>query len=101
MMMKMLMIVYAETVDQDVMAVLTDAGIKKYVKMERVIGRSPDTEELAQDGSLYWSAKYILMMLAVKDEEVSTVTDMFRKLKKERPVKGGYHLFVVPMEQLL
>lgn len=99
--MKMMMIVYAETVDQDVMAVLTEADIKKYIKMERVIGRSPDTENLAQEGSLYWPEKYILMMLAVKDEQVSTVTDMFRKLKKERPVKGGYHVFVVPMEQLL
>ncbi|OPY06416.1 MAG: hypothetical protein A4E66_02205 [Syntrophus sp. PtaB.Bin001] len=99
--MKMMMIVFAETVDQEVMEVLAGAGIKKYIKMERVIGRSPDEENLAQEGSLYWPEKYTLMMLAVKDEEVSTVTDMFRKLKKEHPVKGGYHVFVVPMEQLL
>ncbi|OPY81203.1 MAG: hypothetical protein A4E70_01379 [Syntrophus sp. PtaU1.Bin005] len=100
-MMKMLMIVYAETVDQDVMAALAQVDIKKFIKMERVMGRSPEIENMAQEGSIYWTEKYILLMLAVKDEEVQNVTDMFRKLKKEHPVKGGYHVFVVPMEQLL
>jgi len=100
-MMKMMMIVFSETVDQEVMSVLTDAGIKKYIKMERVIGRSADMEEQATEGAGYWPERYTLLMLAVKDEEVSPVTNMFRQLKKEHPVKGGYHVFVVPQEQLL
>ena len=100
-MMKLLMIVYAETVDQDVMEALTGAGIKKFIKVERVTGRSADTEELAQDASLYWPEKYVLLHLALKDEEVERVLGLFRQLKKEHPVKGGYHVFMSPMEQLL
>lgn len=99
--MKMLLAVYAETVDEEVMLALTEADIRKYTKTERVIGRSPDTDELAKLGRLYWPERYNLLMIAAKDEEVPKITELFRNLKKERPVKGGYHLFMVPMEQLL
>jgi len=99
--MKMLLVVYSETVDQDVMSALTEADIRKYTKMERVMGRGPDDEKLAKVGTFYPMERYILMMIAAQDEEVSKLTEMFRKLKKDRPIKGGYHLFMLPMEQLI
>ncbi|OPY17884.1 PG0541 family transporter-associated protein [Syntrophus aciditrophicus] len=99
--MKMMLAVYSEIVDDDVMSALTVADIRKYTKMERVIGRSPETDEQAKLGTLYWPERYILLMIAAQDEEVAKITDMFRQLKKEHPVKGGYHVFMLPMEQLL
>jgi nitrogen regulatory protein PII len=80
--MKMMLAVYSEIVDDDVMSALAEADIGKYTKMERVIGRSPDSEEkLAKLGTLYWPEKYTLLMIAAQDEEVSKITDMFRQLK--------------------
>jgi len=99
--MKMLLVVYSDTVDQEVMSALTEADIRKYTKMERVEGRGPDDEELAKLGTLYSPERYILMMIAAQDEEVAKITEMFRQLKKDHPIRGGYHLFMLPMEQLI
>ena len=96
--MKMLLIVYPETVDQDVMSALTDGNVRGYTKMERVTGEGTDTEP--KTGDIFWPVKNDLILIAVQNEEVNTVKEIFNRLKTDNP-EAGIRLFMLPMEELI
>ncbi|MBE0558846.1 MAG: hypothetical protein IH628_16585 [Proteobacteria bacterium] len=94
--MKMLLIIYCEAADEDVIAALKEAGIHGYTKMVEARGEGTETEPKL--GTHCWPGKNNILFMALPDDEIPRITERVRELKREHP-RAGVRSFLVPMEE--
>lgn len=94
--MKMLLIIYCEAADEDVVATLKEAGIHGYTKMVEAQGEGTETEPKL--GTHCWPGRNNILFMALPDDEISRITERVRKLKQEHP-RAGVRSFLLPMEE--
>jgi hypothetical protein len=93
--MKMFLIIYCESADEDVIAALKEAGIRGYTKMVEARGEGTETEPKL--GTHCWPGKNNILFMALPDDQISGITERVRKLKHEHP-RAGVRTFLLPME---
>lgn len=94
--MKMFLIVYGESVDEDVIAALKEAGIHGYTKMVEARGEGTETEPKL--GTHCWPGRNNILFMALSDEEIPRVTDRVHLLKEQHP-RAGVRGYLLPVEE--
>ena len=94
--MKMLLIIYCEAADEDVVVALKGAGIHGYTKMVEARGEGTETEPKL--GTHCWPGKNNILLTAVADEEVPRINERISRIKKQHP-RAGLRSFLLPMEE--
>ncbi len=94
--MKMVMIVYSQAADYDVIARFKKAGIKCYTKMEQVHGEGDDTEPKL--GTHTWPGKNNVLFMAIPSDQSEAVLGVVKDLKEDHP-RAGVRAFMLPMEE--
>jgi hypothetical protein len=94
--MKMFLIIYGESADEDVIIALKEAGIHGYTKMVEARGEGTETEPKL--GTHCWPGKNNILFMALSDEEIPRIADRIRRLKEQHP-RAGVRSFLLPMEE--
>ena len=94
--MKMFLIVYCESADEDVIAALKAAGIHGYTKMVEARGEGTETEPKL--GTHCWPGKNNILFMALPDEEIPRIANAMHRLKEQHP-RAGVRSFLLPMEE--
>lgn len=95
----MILVVYSQATDYDVIAGFKNAGIRAYTKLEKVCGEGTETEPKLHTHT--WPGENNVLFIALKDDEDAVVVlDRVRMLKKEHP-RAGMKAFVLPMEEMV
>ncbi len=94
--MKMFLIIYCESADEDVIAALKEAGIHGYTKM--VEARGEGTESEPKLGTHCWPGKNNILFMALPDEEIPRISARVHSLKVQHP-RAGVRSFLLPMEE--
>lgn len=95
--MKMLLIIYCEAADDDVIAALKEAGVREYTKMVEARGEGSETEPKL--GTHCWPGKNNILFMALPDEAIQRIAQKVAEIKNEHP-RAGVRSFVLPMEEI-
>jgi len=95
--MKMVMIIYNEAIDEEVMGSLEKCCIDSFTKWQRVLGKG----KLSQPhlDSTVWPGANNVCMTVVEDNKVSVILTQVKNLRKTLS-KEGIKAFVLPVEEL-
>lgn len=95
--MKMVMIVYNEAIDVEVMEVLGGYGIANYTKVTRIYGKG--TTSGTHLGTQVWPGLNYILYVACDDTQAKQVVSGITNLRKIIG-KEGVKAFVMPLEQV-
>ena len=95
--MKMIMVVYNEAIDIEVMEILDACGFANYTKINRVHGKG--TTSGTHLASQVWPGQNKILYVACDDEQVNQVVLGIKNLRKTIG-KEGVKAFVMPLEQI-
>ena len=95
--MKMVMIIYNEAIDEEVMGSLQSCCIENFTKWQRVLGRGI-TSGSHLDSSV-WPGANNVCMTVVDDKKVPTILAEVKNLRKKLG-KEGIKAFVLPVEEM-
>ncbi len=95
--MKMIMVVYNEAIDVEVMEILDGCGLANYTKINRVHGKG--TTSGTHLASQVWPGQNKILYVACDDEQVDQVVLGIKNLRKTIG-KEGVKAFVMPLEQI-
>lgn len=87
--MKMLMLVFNEAVDEDVMEILQLCGIESYTRLEGLFGKGRSSG--THLGTDVWPGRNDALLLAVSDEQARQALEGIRALRarlKSEGIKG-------------
>jgi nitrogen regulatory protein PII len=95
--MKMVMIVYNEALDEEVMQTLGHCGLENYTKLAGVFGRG--TTSGTHLGNDIWPGRNNVLYVACRQDEaknmLSCVEELRQKLGRE-----GIKAFILPLEEV-
>src|SRR4030042_1063770 len=94
---KMVMIIYNEAIDEEVMESLESCCIEYFTKWQRVLGRGKQSEPHL-DTSV-WPGANSVCMTVVDDEKTAAITSKVKELRKNLG-KEGIKAFVLPVEDI-
>lgn len=94
--MKMVLVVYNEAIDDEVMEVLTTCGISSFTKFRQVLGRGILSEPHLD--SNIWPGANNVCMVIIEDIQVDSLLDGIKSLRKTLS-KEGIKAFVLPVEE--
>ncbi len=93
--MKMVLAAYNEAVDDEMMRVLSDAGVESYTKWTKVLGRGEASgPHLATH---VWPKANNVLAICVDDDRADDLMDRIRELREEVRHEG-VKAFVLPVE---
>lgn len=95
--MKMLMIVYNEALDNEVMEVLGQSLIKNYTKIARTFGRGDKSG--THLGTDIWPGLNNILYIACEETQLKMVVARVRELR-ESIGHEGVKAFVLPLEEV-
>jgi nitrogen regulatory protein PII len=95
--MKMVMIVYNEALDNEVMEILESAGQKNYTKVVGVFGRG--TTSGTHLGTDIWPGLNNILYVACEEEAGKKIIAGVRQLRKSIGAEG-VKAFLLPLEEL-
>ncbi|MFA5362170.1 MAG: PG0541 family transporter-associated protein [Candidatus Omnitrophota bacterium] len=95
--MKMVMIVYNEAIDDEVMGALTASGIENFTKWQRVLGQGKISGPHLD--SSVWPGVNNVCMTVVEDGKVKPLLEQVKGLRKHLG-KEGVKAFVLPVEEV-
>lgn len=95
--MKMVLIVYNEAIDDEVMAVLENCGIESFTKWQKVLGKGKLSGPHLN--SNVWPGANNVCMSVIEDIEVSPLLNQIKNLRKTLS-KEGIKAFILPLEAL-
>jgi nitrogen regulatory protein PII len=96
-MMKMVMVVYNEAIDAEVMEVLEKCGLRNYTKITAVYGRgSSSGTHLGND---IWPGRNNILYVACDEKQVKEMLSCVRELRKKLD-KEGIKAFLLPIEDV-
>jgi nitrogen regulatory protein PII len=95
--MKMVMVVYNEAIDNEVMSALESCGVESFTKWQRVLGKgklsSPHLD------STIWPGVNNVCMAVVDDKKISSILAQIRILRQSLG-KEGVKAFILPVEEV-
>ena len=94
--MKMFVLVYSSSIDDDVISAISRGGIKAYTKWTDVHGTGPETGPKLR----YSQGDNHVLSVVLDDEDAAKMREIALKLRKENPM-GGVRCFVVPVEEMI
>ena len=95
--MKMVMIFYNEAIDDEVMQVLENCGLKNYTKITSVYGRG--TTSGTHLGNDIWPGRNNILYVACEEKQVQQMIACVKELRKKLGPEG-IKAFVLPIEDL-
>ena len=95
--MKMVMIVYNEAIDDEVMSALESCRVDVYTKWRKVLGKGIKSEPHL-DTNVWPGANNVCMVVA-DEAKVSALLTQLKKLRKDLG-KEGIKAFVLPVEEI-
>jgi len=95
--MKMVLIMYSMSIDEEVMESLKDVGVKEYTKWVGVHGKG--TASGAHLDSDIWPGANNVLGIALENDKVSEVLSKIRELRKKLG-KEGVKGFIIPLEEI-
>lgn len=95
--MKMIMLVYNEAVEEEVMEVVDSAGLKNFTRITRTHGKG--TTSGTHMGTDVWPGLNNIMHIACGEEQADKVVIGINNLRKSLG-KEGIKAFVMPLEQV-
>lgn len=93
--MKMLIIVYNDIVDEELVRMLKKAGVSGYTKWKEALGEGPETGPKLATNT--WPGKNNVIAVVVGDEDLPGISELLRGLKDSHP-KGGIKTFILQVE---
>jgi len=96
--MKMLVVVYSDSVDEAALSAFKKAEIKGYTKWKEAYGEGTETEPKL--GTHCWPGKNNVLAVVVEDERIPAIREVIEKLKLEHP-KGGIKTFILQVEDTI
>ena len=95
--MKMLMVIYNEAIDEEVMEILGKCSMKNYTKITNVYGRgSSSGTHLGND---VWPGKNNLLYVACENAQAKNMLSCIRELRKTL-AHEGIKAFLLPLEEV-
>jgi nitrogen regulatory protein PII len=95
--MKMVMVVYNEAIDNEVMSALESCGIESFTKWQRVLGKGKLS--LPHLDSTVWPGVNNICMAVVDDKLASPILAQIRTLRRTLG-KEGVKAFIMPVEEV-
>ena len=95
--MKMVMIIYNEAIDEEVMAAIASCGITSFTKWQRVLGKGELSA--AHLGSTIWPGVNNVCVSVADDNKVSPILAQVKKLRSTLG-REGIKAFVLPVEEV-
>jgi nitrogen regulatory protein PII len=95
--MKMVMVIYNEAIDVEVMEVLNGCGLVNYTKVTRVYGKGATSG--THLGNQIWPGLNYILYVACDDTQAKQVVFGVTNLRKTLG-KEGIKAFVMPLEQI-
>ncbi len=96
-MLKMVMLVYNEALDDEVMEVLQGCSMKNYTKATAVYGRG--TTSGTHLGNDIWPGRNNILYVACEEKQARQILSCVRELRK-RLGQEGLKAFLLPIEEL-
>ena len=98
-MMEMVMIVYNQAIDEEVLELLEEVGINRYTKWQRVLGKGEDSN--ARLDTPVWPGANMVLGLVIKEKrKLQRLTKGLKKLDAEVGDKGLF-AFRWPVEKIV
>jgi len=94
---KMVMIVYNEAVDTEVMEVLENCGLKNYTKVAGVYGRGATSG--THLGNDIWPGRNNILYVACEEKPSQQILSCVRELRKKLGHEG-IKAFLLPVEEV-
>lgn len=94
---KMVMVIYNEAIDSEVMDVLQHCALKNYTKVLGVFGRG-DTSGIHL-GDDIWPGRNNIMYVACDEQQAKQILSCVRELRKTLG-KEGVKAFVLPVDEM-
>lgn len=96
--MKMVIVVYNEAVDREVMGVLAGCGLNNYTKIMGVFGRG--TTSGTHLGNDIWPGRNNILYVACEEKEAKQLSSCIKELKR-KIANEGIKAFILPVEDLI
>ncbi|MBM3254694.1 MAG: hypothetical protein FJZ08_00085 [Candidatus Omnitrophica bacterium] len=96
-MLKMVMIVYNEALDLDVMAVLGGCAVKNYTKANAVYGRGEGSG--THLGNDIWPGRNNILYVACDEKQAQQILACVKELRKKLGHEG-VKAFLLPLEEM-
>lgn len=96
--MRLTFIVCEASVDERIMAMLTEAGASGYTRLTGAYGSGSHGR---REGSPVWPGLNSIIMSAMTDEQIETVRRRIRDLVEEREGRLAIRMFAAPVEQII
>jgi nitrogen regulatory protein PII len=93
----MVMVVYNEAMDIEVMEVLENCGLKNYTKVVGIFGKG--THSGTHSGNDIWPGKNNILYIACEEKEVKQLLPCVKELRRKRGHEG-IKAFVLPVDEL-
>ena len=94
---KMVMIVYNEAINMEVMEVLGNCGLKNYTKITGVFGKG--TTSGTHLGNDVWPGRNNILYVACEEKETKQLLFCIRELRKKLGYEG-IKAFLLPVEEV-
>jgi nitrogen regulatory protein PII len=95
--MKMVLIVYNEVMDTEVMAVLAGCAVKNYTKASNIHGKG--TSSGTHLGNDVWPGANMMLYVACPDEDAARILSCVRALRQSY-AHEGIKAFMLPVEEM-
>lgn len=96
--MRLTFIVCEASVDERVMAMLTEAGASGYTRLTDAFGNGSHGR---REGSPIWPGLNSIIMSAMTDEQIDTMRQRIEELVAEREGRLAIRMFATPVEQII
>ncbi|MBU1999108.1 MAG: hypothetical protein KKE64_06400 [Candidatus Omnitrophica bacterium] len=94
---KMVMLVYNEAIDEEVMEVLENCAMKNYTKITQVIGRGNSSG--THHGNDVWPGRNNILYVACDEKQAKQMLSCIKELRKKFSHEG-VKAFVLPVEEM-
>ncbi|MCM8789600.1 MAG: hypothetical protein NC916_01065 [Candidatus Omnitrophica bacterium] len=95
--MKMVMIIYNEAIDDEVMEILESCALKNYTKILGTFGRG--TTSGIHLGNDIWPGRNNILYVACEDKQAAQMLFCVKELRKKLGTEG-VKAFILPIEEL-
>lgn len=94
---KMVMVIYNEAVDDEVMEVLNKCAAKNYTKIPGVFGKG--TSSGTHMGNDIWPGRNNILYIACEEEKAKLILSYIKELRKKLG-REGVKAFLLPIEEI-
>jgi hypothetical protein len=97
-MVKAILIIYSESLDGQLLEILSGLGVTRYSKFPEVLGLGGHSEPHLNDN--IWPGANCGLLIATDEENKMKLLEKLRLFKNEN-IKEGFKVFVLPVEEVI